>query len=104
MYATDTVVRSRYEPDAQLLGEDGAVAVGLVAVHEVWRTLVSFDGRLSMTTRYSIEQGDIALLSNLRRFELGGAETATALTAEVARRQADGSGRYVIDNPYAAPA
>jgi ketosteroid isomerase-like protein len=47
-----------YEPDAQLLGEDGAVAVGLDAIREVWGTLVSFGGRISMTTRYAVEQGD----------------------------------------------
>ena len=57
-----------------------------------------------MTTRYSVEQGDIALLSNVWKFELDGSEAATAITAEVARRQPDGSWRYVIDNPYAAPA
>ncbi|HEX6247440.1 MAG TPA: hypothetical protein VFZ64_06165 [Nocardioidaceae bacterium] len=72
------------------------------SVREVWDTLVSFGGRISMTTRYAVEQGDLALLSNIWTFELGGAEAATAITSEVARRQADDSWRYVIDNPYAA--
>lgn len=91
-----------YEPDAHLLGEDGAVAVGSDAIREVWATLVSFGGRISMTTRYAVERDDIALLSNVWSFEIDGAEVASAITSEVARRQPDGTWRYVIDNPYAA--
>jgi ketosteroid isomerase-like protein len=60
-----------YEPDAQLLGEDGAAAVGHDAIREAYTGLVAFGGRLSVTTRYAVEQGDIALLSNQWTFELG---------------------------------
>ncbi len=56
-----------------------------------------------MTTRYAVEQGDIALLSNAWTFEMDGAPVASSVTAEVARRQPDGSWRYIIDNPYGVP-
>jgi ketosteroid isomerase-like protein len=56
-----------------------------------------------MTTRFAVEQGDIALLSNAWIFEMDGAAVARSVTAEVARRQPDGSWRYIIDNPYGAP-
>ena len=57
-----------------------------------------------MVTRYAVESGDIALLSNEWTLELEGNPVASAVTAEVARRQDDGTWRYVIDNPFAAGA
>jgi len=91
-----------YEPDAQLIGEDGAAAVGLAAIREVWSGFVALGGQITVTTRYAAESGDLALLSNAWTFVMEGA-TASAITAEVARRGDDGSWRYVIDNPYGAP-
>jgi len=52
-----------------------------------------------MVTRYAVEVEDTALLSNTWIFE-GPGMTFSASTAEVARRQPDGSWRYVIDNPF----
>jgi ketosteroid isomerase-like protein len=54
-----------------------------------------------MTTVYCVEQGDLALLRNDYSLDLGGMPI-TGCTAEVARRQADGSWLYVIDNPFGA--
>jgi ketosteroid isomerase-like protein len=93
-----------YEPDATLLGEDGSELCGHAAIREGWAAVVAFGGRMEMTTLSAVEVGDLALLSNRWSYELGGAVVASSITAEVARRQADGSWRYVIDNPYAAPA
>jgi len=93
-----------YEPDAHMLGEDGAVASGVDAIREIWAGFTALGGRISMVTRYAAEAGDVALLSNTWSFEMDGAVVASAITAEVARRQADGSWRYIIDNPYGAPA
>ena len=47
----------------------------------------------------SVEHGDLALLSNVWVFSGDGFEIG-ARTAEVARRQVDGSWRYVIDHPF----
>lgn len=92
-----------YEADGRMLQPDGTEARGLGAIREVWTELVALGGRLDVTTRYAVESGDIALLSNEWTFEGGGA-TASSVTAEVARRGSDGAWRYVIDNPYASPA
>lgn len=92
-----------YEPDACMLGDDGSVVTGLDAIRAVWNGFIALEGRIAMTTRYAVEMDDIALLSNTWVFEMGGAPVASAITAEVARRQADGTWRYVIDNPYGAP-
>jgi ketosteroid isomerase-like protein len=58
---------------------------------------------MTVTTRYVIEAGDLAILSNEWTLTAGG-ESMSAITAEVARRQPDGGWLYVIDNPYAGPA
>jgi uncharacterized protein (TIGR02246 family) len=92
-----------YEPDARLLTEDGAAAIGTDAIRAVWEGFTALGGRISMTTRYAVEVDDIALLSNAWTFELDGAPVASSVTAEVAKRQRDGSWRYLIDNPYGTP-
>jgi ketosteroid isomerase-like protein len=63
---------------------------------------LAMGGRMTVTTRYVIEAGDLAILSNEWTYEAGG-ESMSAVTAEVAQRQTDGGWLYVIDNPYAGP-
>jgi ketosteroid isomerase-like protein len=91
-----------YERDAVLMAEDGSRVVGIEAIRSAYELTLSFGGTLTLTTRYVVETGDVALLSNQYTFSLPG-YTATWITSEVARRQPDGTWKYVIDNPYAAP-
>ena len=88
-----------YEPDAWLFGPEGAVQ-GHDAIRQVWTGFIAMGGQIQMTTRYVVEHGDIAMLSNQWTSSIEGAPIS-ATTAEVARRQRDGSWRYVIDNPDA---
>ena len=90
-----------YEADAVLMGEDGAAAVGAEAIRAAYEQIVAFGGSIELATRYVLEHGDLAMLSNQYTFAMPG-YSATWITAEVARRQHDGSWKYVIDNPYAA--
>jgi uncharacterized protein (TIGR02246 family) len=91
-----------YEPDARMVRDDGSAAVGRDAIREIWAGFTALGGRISMTTRTVVEAGDIALLSNAWAFSADGLDGG-AVTAEVARRGADGTWRYVIDNPFAGP-
>jgi ketosteroid isomerase-like protein len=88
-----------YVDDAQMVRDDGSVACGLDAIREIWAGFVALRGRITMRTRFAVEQGDIALLSNAWEFE-GAGLTLSATTAEVARRGSDGTWRYAIDNPF----
>jgi ketosteroid isomerase-like protein len=54
-----------------------------------------------METQDVVEQGELALLSNRWWMTIGDLELSAA-TAEVARRQPDGTWKYAIDNPDAA--
>ena len=91
-----------YEPDACLLGPAGEQSVGLDAIRATWDEMLAVGGSVAMTTLSVAEAGDLAYLSNRWELSIDGAVVASAITGEVARQQADGSWKYVIDNPYAA--
>lgn len=81
-----------YEPDAVLALPDGRVARGSAEIREAYARLVAggptfVPGRRLPTLR----DGDLALTSS--RLSDGG------VTVEVARRQADGTWLWVIDQP-----
>ena len=87
-----------YDEDACMVEADGSVARGLDAIRATWEGFVSLGGTIRMTTRYCVEVGDIALLSNAWQFSAESMSFDSA-SAEVARRGADGVWRYVVDNP-----
>ncbi len=83
-----------YEPDAVLRVGPGRVARGHTAIRAVYAELLGsrphFEpGRPQETVR----AGDLALTSSV---------VATGTTAEIARRQPDGTWRWVVDNPAIA--
>jgi uncharacterized protein (TIGR02246 family) len=94
-----------YESEASLVPQPGAVAEGLDAIREALRWFLDRGGRIALDTKLVLRVGDLAYLSN--RWSLSGATMPDgspaelgAVTAEVARRQADGSWLYVIDNAW----
>ena len=87
-----------YAPDACMVLPDGSTITGHEAIRELATQLVA----MKVSTRYVIEAGDLAILSNEWTLTTGG-ESMSAITAEVAQRQPDGGWLYVIDNPYASP-
>jgi ketosteroid isomerase-like protein len=89
-----------YAPDAAMVLPDGSTATGTAAIREQWAGLLSMKGRMTLRSRYAIEAGELAILSNEWTFTAGEL-TMGATTAEVARRQPDGSWLYVIDHPFA---
>jgi uncharacterized protein (TIGR02246 family) len=92
-----------YEPDAVMIQEDGSRTVGHEALREFVAGVISLGGRMEMTTRSAAEVGDLALLSTDWRFSSEDA-SFSGTSAEVVRKHADGSWRYVIDSPYWAGA
>ncbi len=98
-----------YEPEARLVPRPGAEAVaGMAAIRDVLRGFLAQKGplRMEIKTESVIEAGDIALLRSWWRIAGSGADgklvEITNRSIEVARRQADGSWRYVVDNPFGA--
>jgi ketosteroid isomerase-like protein len=79
-----------YEPDAAMAVQPGRVAVGSEAIRQVFKDFVASRAKLTLGDQQpSLRVGDLALGST--RLLDGG------VTAEVARRQPDGTWRWVID-------
>lgn len=79
-----------YEPAAVLAFPPGEITAGHEALRRVYEELLADPPPFAGEVRPALRAGDLALTSN--RFQ-GGA------TAEVARRQPDGSWLWVADQP-----
>lgn len=90
-----------YEPDAVLVTADGNRAEGLEAIRAIWAALTSLGGSMTVSTRHAVRNGDLALLRNDYKVTFDGGAFGGS-TAEIARRQSDGTWRYVIDMPGGA--
>lgn len=79
-----------YEPDAVMAFSSGNVAAGRQAIRQVFKDFVASGVKLTLGDQQpTLRVGDLALGST--RLVDGG------VTAEVARRQTDGTWRWVID-------
>jgi uncharacterized protein (TIGR02246 family) len=95
-----------YEPDAAMVPKPHQLARGEEAIRRALEQLLSLKGTFVLTTSYVIEAADLALLRG--EWQLNGTgpdgrniET-TGNDIEVARRQADGTWRFVIDHAFGA--
>jgi uncharacterized protein (TIGR02246 family) len=89
-----------YAPDATMVLADGSTVTGTQAIREQLSGLLAMNGQMTVRSRFAIEAGDLAILSNDWTYTAGD-QTMGARTAEVARRQADGGWLYVFDHPFA---
>ncbi|HLI01742.1 MAG TPA: nuclear transport factor 2 family protein [Acidimicrobiales bacterium] len=78
-----------YEPDATLATPAGTVS-GAAAIRDVYQRLFADRPQFAGEIRPALRAGDLALTST--RF-------AGGVTAEIARRQPDGTWRWVADQP-----
>lgn len=88
-----------YESDVVMATPEGDVVKGRDAIREQWAGFIALGGTITLETQHAVEMGDIALLRNDWHFVADGMDFSSR-TSEVARRQSDGSWRYVIDHPY----
>ena len=80
-----------YEPDAVLALPGGATARGADAIRAAYHDLLAHRSDFPIIEQHpAIVLGDVALTST---------RTPSAATAEVARRQSDGSWLWILDRP-----
>ena len=93
-----------YEPGASLLPEPGQVVSGAKAIREALGGFLAMKPRIKLDGKKLAEAGDIALTTSKWVLEGIGANgepvRIEGQSAEVARRQPDGTWLFVIDNPY----
>jgi enoyl-CoA hydratase/carnithine racemase/ketosteroid isomerase-like protein len=98
---------SLYEDGAAFVGPDGVHAAGTTAIRERFEGLLALSPRITPVGSEVILAGDVALISNRWRIGFGDDDRQKGFegaSTEVARRQGDGSWRYVIDSPSATAA
>jgi uncharacterized protein (TIGR02246 family) len=96
-----------YEPDATLIPQPGAQPItGTLAIRSALQGFLALKGKVDLQTKYVVQHGDVALLRSAWRLKGTGPDgkpvEMSHASAEVLRRQPDGSWRYIIDHPFGA--
>jgi ketosteroid isomerase-like protein len=94
---------SLYEPEASLVAQSGAYVTGRRAIREVLAGFLALRRTFEIEIGRAVQSGELALL--VSSWELSGEQRGAPYetkgrTADVVRRQPDGSWLYVIDSPY----
>ena len=95
-----------YEPDAVLVVEPGKTVTGIAAVHEGFAAFMALKPALNTEHNFIVSAPDLALISS--KWSLSGTDpegkpvAMNATSMDVVRRQADGSWKVAIDNPFGA--
>src|SRR5204863_8928722 len=97
----DGLVDNLYEDDVILVPAPGSgTASGKEAVREPLQGFLGMAGTMSLISAAAFPNGDLALTHSHWKLDVPGGEPMAGTTAEVVRRQSDGTWRYVIDNPW----
>ena len=91
-------VLSMYDPEAVFVKQSGEVTNGREALREQLIPLAARKARFDYTTRLIVEAGDVALQHT--DWTIDGPEPLHVHAIEVARRQRDGSWRWLIGDPF----
>lgn len=93
-----------YETGAAFAAQPGSLSHGLPGIREAVAGFLAMKGKLDLQVTRVLEASDLALVIGAWSFTGTGPDgkpvTLSAKSADVLRRQADGTWRFVIDNPW----
>ncbi len=95
-----------YDANVKYVSRSGQIVEGISEVRNAFQWVLAFKGKFHIENKYCIMNGDTALVCAAWRMNGTGAEgrsvDAQGSSTEVLRRHADGTWRYLIDNPFGA--
>jgi ketosteroid isomerase-like protein len=93
-----------YEADACFASQPGQIAKSPESVRQSLRSFIDLKGKLDLKVKGVLQASDIALVITEWSFSGTGSDgnpvNMAAKSADVLRHQADGTWRFVIDNPW----
>ncbi len=93
-----------YESEAAFATQPGSLAHGPSGIGQALGGFISMNGKLDLEVSRVLEVDDLALVIGVWSFDGTGPDGEPvhleARNADVLRRQADGTWRFVIDNPW----
>ena len=98
-------VLALYEPTGCLVAGPGQVATGTEALRSAINGFLALKPTLQIEPQPTVVSGDVALTGS--KWTLSGTDPSgapinmTGISAEIVRRQPDGSWLLVVDNPFA---
>jgi uncharacterized protein (TIGR02246 family) len=96
---------SLYEEECTFVRADRSVHTGLAEVRKILASVAERRPRITMNVFKVVRVGDLAMLYNdwtmTTNASDGSSTEATHKAIELVRRQADGSWRFVLDDPFA---
>ena len=98
-------VMALYDPEASLAPQPGVeVVTGTAAIREASSGILALKPQFALQVRQVVQAGDLALLISPWTMAGTGPDgapvTLEGTTADVVRRQPDGSWLFAIDNPF----
>jgi uncharacterized protein (TIGR02246 family) len=93
-----------YEADACFASQPGQLANSQQAVRQSLRSFIDLKGKLDLKVKRVLQASDLALVTTEWSYSETGLDgnpvNMAAKSADVLRQQADGTWRFVIDNPW----
>jgi uncharacterized protein (TIGR02246 family) len=91
---------SLYEDGAVFIPEPGTVSSDAAGLRAGLQGFLETKGTLTIVSTSALVKGDLALTHSHWRLDIPGGEALEHTSAEVARRQPDGTWKYALDNPF----
>jgi ketosteroid isomerase-like protein len=98
----DTLLTDCYDDDIVLMVPGGEPVAGKDGVRAVLESFLGMNGEIALLGSSQIVNGDLAVSLDHWTLQPAEGDALEATTSDVLRRQADGSWKYLIDNPFGA--